>query len=98
MDILLGTGAVSRFQEDDLNFGIVIDAGSSGSRAYLYKWTNANHEDSLPNIEPMMDNGNEPLMKSVSPGLSRFYIPYPPMDLDVHLKLLKWFQLWHGPH
>ena len=49
----------------------MVDAGSSGSRAYLYHWPEENTSDLLK-IRPLTDAKNEPLVKSVSPGLSSF--------------------------
>ena len=53
---------------------MVVDAGSSGSRAYLYGWPDHSgdpHE--LLNITPLTteDYGAKPLYKKVTPGLSR---------------------------
>ena len=45
----------------------MVDAGSSGSRAYLYHWPEENTSDLLK-ITPLTDVKNEPLVKSVSPG------------------------------
>ena len=53
------------------HYAIVVDAGSSGSRAYLYHWPEENTSDLLK-IQPLTDAKNEPLVKSVSPGLSSF--------------------------
>ena len=64
--------ALGRPADDALQFAAVIDAGSSGSRAYLYTWQDpGNSHDPLLKIHPMLDENNEPLVKSVSPGLSR---------------------------
>jgi len=58
----------------DLHYAVVIDAGSSGSRAYLYSWPDHSgdpHE--LLKISPMTDEGKgrgNPLYKKVSPGIS----------------------------
>ena len=49
------------------HYAIVVDAGSSGSRAYLYHWPEENTSDLLK-ITPLTDAKNEPLVKSVSPG------------------------------
>jgi len=58
--------------DDGLNYAIVIDAGSSGSRAYLYFWPeHSGSPKSLLKIDPLVDKHGEPLVKAVSPGLSR---------------------------
>ena len=53
--------------ESKNHYAIVVDAGSSGSRAYLYHWPEENTSDLLK-ITPLTDHKNEPLVKSVSPG------------------------------
>ena len=53
--------------ESKNHYAIVVDAGSSGSRAYLYHWPEENTSDLLK-ITPLTDPKNEPLVKSVSPG------------------------------
>ena len=60
------------FDNDDFNYAIVIDAGSSGSRAYLYFWPeHSGNPKSLLKIDPICDKTGEPLVKAVTPGLSR---------------------------
>ena len=68
------------------HYAIVIDAGSSGSRAYLYGWpSHSGDEHQLLKIRPIVykkkfdGNMNEnfkvtegPLVKKVTPGLSRY--------------------------
>ena len=57
----------------NLHFAIVVDAGSSGSRAYLYKWPDhSNDLNELLKISPLTEINGEPMVKSVSPGLSSF--------------------------
>jgi hypothetical protein len=69
------------------HYAIVIDAGSSGSRAYLYAWpSHSGNMHELLKIRPLVfknkpsDNKQktatpsyleEPLVKKVTPGLSR---------------------------
>ena len=53
---------------------MVVDAGSSGSRAYLYSWpTHSGRRHELLKIEPLTDRGGDgrPKYKKVKPGLSR---------------------------
>ena len=70
------------------HYAIVIDAGSSGSRAYLYAWpSHSGNMHELLKIHPLVskkklsDNidkntdpvyTEEPLVKKVTPGLSRY--------------------------
>lgn len=57
-------------QEDNFNYGIVLDAGSSGTRAYLYYWPqHTGNKDDLLSIRPLIQDG-EPMVKKVMPGLS----------------------------
>ena len=72
------------------HYAIVIDAGSSGSRAYLYAWpSHSGDMHELLKIRPlvlkMKSNQNsdssssssvieEPLVEKVTPGLSRYLI------------------------
>jgi Golgi nucleoside diphosphatase len=55
-----------------LHYAIVIDAGSSGSRVFLYLWPTPNPYK-IVEVAPMTyDNGNL-VHKKVTPGLSRYY-------------------------
>ena len=58
----------------DLNqYAIVVDAGSSGSRAYLYFWPpHTGNPRDLLKISPLTDESGEPLVKKATPGLSSF--------------------------
>ncbi len=59
---------------EDLHYAIVVDAGSSGSRAYLYSWpSHSGDPNELLKISPLTSSSSgEPLVKSTSPGLSRY--------------------------
>ena len=50
-------------------YGIVIDCGSSGSRAYLYYWPphNGNPEELLQ-IKQLKDSHGNPVSKKIKPG------------------------------
>ncbi|XP_063818337.1 ectonucleoside triphosphate diphosphohydrolase 7 [Pseudophryne corroboree] len=54
-----------------LNYGIVIDCGSSGSRVFVYFWPphNGNPHDLL-DIKQMRDRGSKPVVKKIKPGIS----------------------------
>lgn len=63
--------ADSNSETDSLNYAVVIDAGSSGSRAYLYVWPeHSGDPKSLLKIDPLLNRNGEPIVKSISPGLS----------------------------
>lgn len=54
-----------------LNYGVVIDCGSSGSRVFVYFWPrhNGNPHDLL-NIRQMKDKNRTPVVKKIKPGIS----------------------------
>jgi apyrase len=49
----------------DTSYGVIIDAGSSGSRVRLYRWTPRLSHDKLPKF-------NEFFNKKKEPGISEF--------------------------
>ena len=56
------------------HYAVVVDAGSSGSRAYLYSWpAHSGRRHELLKIEPLTDRAGDgrPKYKKVKPGLSR---------------------------
>ena len=68
------------------NFAVVIDAGSSGSRAFVYHWPKHDGDPShLLKIDQLFKNG-EPVVKKVEPGLSSFVDK--PQDAYEYLKPL----------
>ena len=67
--LVLGT-STSASAEDSVHYAVVMDAGSSGTRAYLYSWPqHSGDPHQLLRISPLLQDG-EPMVKKVSPGLS----------------------------
>ena len=54
----------------ELHYAVVMDAGSSGTRAYLYSWPqHSGDPHQLLKISPLLQD-QEPMVKKVTPGLS----------------------------
>ncbi|KAL1789080.1 ectonucleoside triphosphate diphosphohydrolase 7 [Sigmodon hispidus] len=58
-------------EDPDLNYGLVVDCGSSGSRIFVYFWPrhNGNPHDLL-DIKQMRDRNSQPVVKKIKPGIS----------------------------
>uniref|UniRef100_A0A8C8VDJ4 nucleoside-triphosphate phosphatase n=1 Tax=Pelusios castaneus TaxID=367368 RepID=A0A8C8VDJ4_9SAUR len=58
-------------EDSTLNYGIVVDCGSSGSRVFVYFWPphNGNPHDLL-DIKQMRDQSSQPVVKKIKPGIS----------------------------
>ncbi|OBS72813.1 hypothetical protein A6R68_12620 [Neotoma lepida] len=56
-------------EDPDLNYGLVVDCGSSGSRIFVYFWPrhNGNPHDLL-DIKQMRDRNSQPVVKKIKPG------------------------------
>ncbi|XP_070621359.1 ectonucleoside triphosphate diphosphohydrolase 4 isoform X3 [Erythrolamprus reginae] len=56
-----------------LNYGIMVDCGSSGSRIFVYWWPrhNGNPHDLL-DIKQMRDKNRKPVVMKIKPGISEF--------------------------
>lgn len=79
----------------ELNFAVVIDAGSSGSRVFIYHWPKHDGDPShLLKIDQLFKKG-APVVKKVKPGLSTFADS--PQDAYAHLKPLLDFAKDHIP-
>ena len=53
-----------------VNYGIVIDAGSSSSKVYLFQWPPHNGDPTkLLKIKPVTDELDDPLTSKVEPGI-----------------------------
>ncbi|XP_067115784.1 ectonucleoside triphosphate diphosphohydrolase 7-like isoform X4 [Osmerus mordax] len=54
-----------------LNYGIVVDCGSSGSRVFVYYWPPHNgNPHTLLDIRQMRDRDRTPVVKKIKPGIS----------------------------
>uniref|UniRef100_A0A8C5DDR9 nucleoside-triphosphate phosphatase n=1 Tax=Gouania willdenowi TaxID=441366 RepID=A0A8C5DDR9_GOUWI len=54
-----------------LNYGIVVDCGSSGSRVFVYYWPPHNgNPHTLLDIRQMRDRDHKPVVKKIKPGIS----------------------------
>ena len=63
------TAAVGAAVIPSINYGIVIDAGSSSSKVYLFQWpTHDGDPTKLLKIEPLTDELDDSLIKKVEPG------------------------------
>ncbi|XP_057258226.1 ectonucleoside triphosphate diphosphohydrolase 7 [Pezoporus wallicus] len=58
-------------EDSALNYGVVVDCGSSGSRVFVYFWPphNGNPHDLL-DIRQMRDRNSRPVVKKIKPGIS----------------------------
>lgn len=56
-------------EDSALNYGVVVDCGSSGSRVFVYFWPphNGNPHDLL-DIKQMRDRNSRPVVKKIKPG------------------------------
>lgn len=54
-----------------LNYGVVVDCGSSGSRVFVYYWPPHNgNPHTLLDIRQMRDENLKPVVKKIKPGIS----------------------------
>ncbi|XP_005094066.1 ectonucleoside triphosphate diphosphohydrolase 7 [Aplysia californica] len=67
------SGARNIEEKEGLQYAIVIDCGSSGSRVYVYFWPqHSGNPSDLLSIQQLHDSSGKLVEKKVSPGLSSF--------------------------
>ncbi|KAG1657353.1 Ectonucleoside triphosphate diphosphohydrolase 7 [Nymphon striatum] len=82
------------FQE--MSYVIMIDAGSSGSRVYIYFWPpHTGHRQDLLNIRQLHDDFGYPIVSKIEPGLSSW--AKTPSEAINHIKPLLDFAIVHIP-
>ncbi|XP_071947091.1 ectonucleoside triphosphate diphosphohydrolase 4-like isoform X2 [Antedon mediterranea] len=80
----------------NLYFGIVLDAGSSGTRVFVYFWPRHDGKhNKLLQIQQMRDKYRNPVVKKIKPGLSTF--SENPEDASEYIKPLLKFAGSHIP-
>lgn len=58
-----------------LNYGIVVDCGSSGSRVFVYYWPPHNgNPHTLLDIRQMKDHEHKPVVKKIKPGEKELFL------------------------
>ncbi|XP_072413230.1 ectonucleoside triphosphate diphosphohydrolase 4-like isoform X2 [Chiloscyllium punctatum] len=80
----------------DLDYGVVVDCGSSGSRVFVYFWPqhNGNPHDLL-DIRQMKDKNRKPVVKKIKPGIST--LASSPAKASDYLRPLLQFAAAHVP-
>uniref|UniRef100_A0A8K9UP36 nucleoside-triphosphate phosphatase n=1 Tax=Oncorhynchus mykiss TaxID=8022 RepID=A0A8K9UP36_ONCMY len=79
-----------------LNYGIVVDCGSSGSRVYVYYWPpHHGNLHTLLDIRQMRDHDRHPVVKKIKPGISTMALS--PAKASDYLHPLLSFAATHVP-
>ncbi|XP_019959609.1 ectonucleoside triphosphate diphosphohydrolase 7-like isoform X2 [Paralichthys olivaceus] len=79
-----------------LNYGIVVDCGSSGSRVFVYYWPPHNgNPHTLLDIRQMKDHDHKPVVKKIKPGIST--LAKTPTQASNYLQPLLSFAAAHVP-
>ncbi|XP_069545579.1 ectonucleoside triphosphate diphosphohydrolase 7-like [Brachyistius frenatus] len=79
-----------------LNYGIVVDCGSSGSRVFVYYWPPHNgNPHTLLDIRQMRDRDRKPVVKKIKPGIST--LANTPTHASGYLQPLLSFAAAHVP-
>ncbi|ELU13735.1 hypothetical protein CAPTEDRAFT_169216 [Capitella teleta] len=79
-----------------LNYGLVIDCGSSGSRIFVYFWpTHEGHSNELLHIQPFRDELAKPVVKKIEPGIATFADR--PSEASAYIRPLLEYAAQHVP-
>ncbi|XP_057698917.1 ectonucleoside triphosphate diphosphohydrolase 7-like isoform X1 [Corythoichthys intestinalis] len=79
-----------------LNYGVVVDCGSSGSRVFVYYWPPHNgNPHTLLDIRQMRDFDRQPVVKKIKPGISTLAMS--PKSASDYLHPLLSFAASHVP-
>ncbi|TNM85672.1 ectonucleoside triphosphate diphosphohydrolase 4 [Takifugu rubripes] len=79
-----------------LNYGVVVDCGSSGSRVFVYYWPPHNgNPHTLLDIRQMKDRDRAPVVKKIKPGIST--LAQTPSHASDYLSPLLSFAAAHVP-
>ncbi|XP_030637358.1 ectonucleoside triphosphate diphosphohydrolase 7-like [Chanos chanos] len=79
-----------------LNYGIVVDCGSSGSRVFVYYWPPHNgNPHTLLDIRQMRDHDRNPVVKKIKPGIST--LAHTPNKASDYLQPLLSYAAAHVP-
>ncbi|XP_070541457.1 ectonucleoside triphosphate diphosphohydrolase 4-like isoform X2 [Ptychodera flava] len=82
--------------DPNLYYGIVIDAGSSGTRVFVYFWPqHTGNPTEILQIQQMRDMHRQPVVKKIKPGLSTF--AEKPEEASEYLKPLLQYAADHIP-
>lgn len=67
-----GRSIADELHDDEYTFGVIVNCGSSGTRAHIYQWlTRLDYPELLHHIEPMTDENGKPITYDISEkGLS----------------------------
>ncbi|CAL8353119.1 unnamed protein product [Boreogadus saida] len=86
----------TNLQDPALNYGVVVDCGSSGSRVFVYYWPPHNgNPHTLLDIRQMKDRERKPVVKKIKPGIST--LAQTPEKANVYLQPLLNFAAAHVP-
>ncbi|KAL6111159.1 ectonucleoside triphosphate diphosphohydrolase 7-like isoform X1 [Pungitius pungitius] len=87
---------VTDVSDPALNYGVVVDCGSSGSRVFVYYWPPHNgNPHTLLDIRQMRDHDRKPVVKKIKPGIST--LATAPTQASDYLHPLLHFAATHVP-